>query len=160
MGTITKAYVIIHDGTRILVGMGGLVGKNPAKSKPGKVRQGHHFPGGTYPPGTAVDAVKRECEEETGIVLTGAPVLITGYPKTYPGYPGTDFSVSVFTLKVSAEVLDQYKSSKLPPPDDGSDDPFTDLGTQNIADAKLDTLNFQSGYNTDWFLDALKVASF
>lgn len=57
-----KAYIIIHDGSNVLVGEGGCSGINR------RVRAGYHLPGGSINENESMlENISRELSEETGI---------------------------------------------------------------------------------------------
>ena len=143
-----KAYIIIHDGTNVLVGTGGKSGRKK------NTRRGYHLPGGTVEgldDKGAVAAVKREFGEETNI--SAEQITIKGSVQS-PEIEGTDILFVVATVESvdnlvagfdRPDVLNQY------------DEPFEGLVSMPIEDC-WENDNFSDNYWTDWFGLGLKAA--
>ncbi len=141
-----KVYIIVHDGTNVMVGTGGKSGKHR------QVRQGYHLPGGTQNPNeTPFAAARRELEEETGVII----------PTTTAHIPVTTSAVSDVTFIVVkvASVANLCSNFKRPAITDlnMNDEPFAGLTSILSNDSWLDT-NFSAKYLTDWFAAGLAAA--
>lgn len=141
---MAKAYIIVYDGTNVLIGIGGCSGPNK------KERQGFHLPGGTIDGNNnANQTVLRELKEETGITLDEQNITNAINPINTP-------NVTFVLAKVeSVEALVQAFSR--PPIENGFDEPFKGLQSLKAADS-WDNQNFSQEYLTDWFSYGLKAA--
>lgn len=100
-----KAYGLIHDGKRVLMGEGGI---KKLKGKDQFRRPGFHFPGGTIEADDgdgdagALTAFVREIAEEFGDA--GATLLMSLQDPVYMPHPNTP-NVTFLVYEVSEKVL-------------------------------------------------------
>lgn len=141
-----KAYLIVHDGTQLLVGQGGRSGFNKVE------RQGYHFPGGSVKSNPKATVI-RELEEETGFIIDEASIDDT----TFQVVDG-DYFITFYLLKVdSVDLLIDHFNRNPPPIANQYDEPFTDLLSIQSKDS-WNNENFDAKYQTDWFKKGLLLA--
>lgn len=143
-----KAYLILHDGEKVLIGTGG---KSGGKKK---TRQGYHLPGGSVDKldeDDVVTTVMRELEEETGISSEQVKIQKT---VTSDEIKGTNILFVVATVKSVDELAKDFKRPKVK---NEYDEPFEELESISIEEC-WDDKHFSEDYWTDWFGSGLKAA--
>lgn len=140
-----KVYVIIHDGTNLLVGTGGNSFSEPTG------RSGYHLPGGRKNSGeTNMQTATRETKEETGIDLD--PSDFNGSEITPTNTGGADFLIA----KVS-DVKALVSNFRRPKIKNANDEPFAGLLAIPLHDCwSLIELNING--KTDYFGKGLQAA--
>ncbi|MBL4940593.1 MAG: NUDIX hydrolase [Colwellia sp.] len=142
---MAKAYIIVHDGADVLIGVGGRSGKKR------NIRGGYHLPGGTINYGETPEAAAiREFSEETG--LDAQQLVIERNNITANDAPGVTFIVA----RVQS-VDDLVASFIRPAVNNAYDEPFEGVISLRSEDS-WDNDNFSAQYYTDWFLYGLYAA--
>jgi len=142
-----KVYLIIHDGSNVLVGQGG--------KSCNKDRMGFHLPGGTKQDseneqGTA----KRELKEETNIDL-----VVQGdncAQSTVVSYGNTDVHFLVIKIPSVPELVKKKgANSKIKKDENTWDEPFNVVTSKTIKECMED---FTVNNSTEWFGKGLQAA--
>ena len=141
-----KIYVIIHDATNLLIGIGGKSGKVPT------TRQGYHLPGGTIDRNeSALAAASRELREETGIELEFTDSNSYSFSMKLD-----DMDVSFLVARVES-VNALTRDFHRPAVTNEHDEPFESLEIIELHNCWLQD-GFSNAYKTNWFGDGLKEA--
>tara|TARA_R110001583_G_scaffold192509_1_gene359066 strand:- start:77 stop:526 length:450 start_codon:yes stop_codon:yes gene_type:complete len=142
---MAKAYIIVHDGADVLVGIGGRSGGDR------NVRSGYHLPGGTINPAETPEATAiRELSEETGI--EPQQLVVESNNITANNAPGVTFIVAR-VISVDNLVANFIR----PAVNNIYDEPFERLLSLRSEDS-WDNDNFSAQYYTNWFMYGLYAA--
>ena len=143
---VTKSYIIVHDGARVLIGMGGRCGPNR------NLRSGFHLPGGTIDKADidARGAALRELEEEAGIRLPWSYVTTSFAHPTRP-----DITFVVAKVGDVSGYVDDHDRPDITNP---NDEPFKAWYAIEISECVNDTKNFVAFSGTDWFGEGIREA--
>lgn len=139
-----KAYLIVYDGTNILIGQGGKSGYKKVE------RQGYHLPGGSYET-DPIRAVIRELKEETGIDLDESQIEEEAIQISDAGFTINFYIANVDSVET---LVDKFERPDVTNP---YDEPFESLLSLRSKDS-WENENFSEEFNTDWFKLGLTAA--